>query len=56
MILKDWALEARAAVRPCDRGDLAAIKGVGPAKLEAYCEDLLRVLAGPPGSDKLQPP
>ncbi len=56
VVFHDSTLEALAAVRPCDRGGLAAIKGVGPAKIETYGEDLLRVLAGPPESDKLQPP
>ena len=54
VIFHDSTLAALAALRPNDRGGLRAVKGVGPAKLEAYGEDLLKVLAGTPGSDTLR--
>ena len=37
-------LEALAEVRPQDRHALASIKGIGPAKVEKYAEELLDVL------------
>ena len=54
VIFHDSTLAALAAQRPNDRGGLRAVKGVGPAKLETYGEDLLKVLAGAPGSDTLR--
>ncbi|MBI1951560.1 MAG: ATP-dependent DNA helicase RecQ [Acidobacteria bacterium] len=47
VIFHDSTLEALAAGRPRDRGTLREVKGVGSAKLEAYGEELLKVLAGP---------
>jgi ATP-dependent DNA helicase RecQ len=41
-ILHDRTLAAFAAVRPRDRATLLGIPGIGPAKLEAYGEALLR--------------
>ncbi|MBI4169781.1 MAG: HRDC domain-containing protein, partial [Acidobacteria bacterium] len=46
VIFHDTTLAALAARRPRDRDGLRAVKGVGPAKLEAYGEALLHVLAG----------
>ncbi len=48
VIFHDSTLETLAAERPRDRGGLRAVRGVGPAKIEAYGEELLRVLSGPP--------
>jgi ATP-dependent DNA helicase RecQ len=49
VIFHDTTLEALAASRPRDTGGLRAVRGVGPAKIEAYGETLLQMLAGPPG-------
>jgi ATP-dependent DNA helicase RecQ len=46
VIFHDTTLAALAVWRPRDRGGLRAVRGVGPAKVEAYGETLLRVLAG----------
>jgi ATP-dependent DNA helicase RecQ len=46
VVFHDATLEALAAARPNDRGGLKEVKGVGPAKLETYGDDLLKVLAG----------
>jgi ATP-dependent DNA helicase RecQ len=45
VIFHDRTLSSLAAARPRDLDDLARIKGVGPAKLAAYGEALLRLLA-----------
>jgi ATP-dependent DNA helicase RecQ len=51
VIFHDATLEVLAARKPGDRGGLRAVRGVGPAKLEAYGEELLRLLGGSsPGS------
>jgi ATP-dependent DNA helicase RecQ len=44
IILHDRTLVAIAAARPADAGELARIKGIGPAKLEAYADALLRLM------------
>lgn len=44
-VFQDRTLEAIAARRPASLADLAAIGGVGPAKLERYGHDVLDVLA-----------
>jgi ATP-dependent DNA helicase RecQ len=44
VIFHDSTLEELAALRPSDRGDLRSVRGLGPAKLEAYGEDLLQIL------------
>jgi ATP-dependent DNA helicase RecQ len=41
VVLHDRTLEALAAARPATIGALSAIPGIGPAKLEAYGQDLL---------------
>jgi len=46
VIFHDSTLEALAARRPGDLDALRAVRGVGPAKLEQYAEDLLGMLAG----------
>ena len=45
VIFHDSTLEALAVVRPGDRGALRTVRGVGPAKLEEYAEDLLKLMA-----------
>ncbi len=45
VIFHDRTLASIAAARPADLDALARIKGIGPAKLTAYGEELLRVLA-----------
>jgi ATP-dependent DNA helicase RecQ len=44
VIFHDRTLAEVAAVRPGDLDNLAKIKGIGPAKLAAYGEELLRLL------------
>jgi ATP-dependent DNA helicase RecQ len=43
VIFHDRTLAAIAAARPAVSGDLARIKGVGPAKLAAYGEAILNL-------------
>ena len=45
VVLHDATLRELAAVRPQTTGELAAVKGLGPVKLERYGDDLLAVLA-----------
>ncbi|HET6577974.1 MAG TPA: ATP-dependent DNA helicase RecQ [Gemmatimonadales bacterium] len=45
VIFHDRTLEALAAAQPRDREALRQVHGIGPAKLEAYGEQLLRLLA-----------
>ena len=47
VVLHDTTLLQLAAVQPRTRAELAGIKGVGPAKLERYGDDLLSLLALP---------
>ncbi len=44
VVLHDSTLRELAAVQPHSHGELASIKGLGPAKLERYGEDLLAVI------------
>jgi ATP-dependent DNA helicase RecQ len=44
VIFHDSTLAALAATRPRDRDALLAVKGVGPAKVDAYGEALLKIL------------
>lgn len=44
VVFSDATLEALAEVRPTDRRSLEGIKGIGPAKVEKYAEELLEVL------------
>ena len=44
VVFSDATLEALAEVRPRDRGALARINGIGPAKLEKYADDVLGIL------------
>ncbi|HEU4526416.1 MAG TPA: ATP-dependent DNA helicase UvrD2 [Actinomycetota bacterium] len=44
VVFHDATLAAIAEERPTSRAALAAISGVGPAKLERYADDVLRVL------------
>jgi superfamily II DNA helicase RecQ len=41
VVLHDRTLEALVAARPATLGALSEVPGIGPAKLEAYGEDLL---------------
>ena len=45
VVLHDTTLDELAAIRPSSLGELAAVKGVGPAKLERYGEELLTLIA-----------
>jgi ATP-dependent DNA helicase RecQ len=47
VIFHDTTLEELAALKPSDRVRLRAVRGVGPAKIEQYGDDLLQVLLGP---------
>lgn len=46
VVFSDATLEALAEVRPKDRRGLEGIKGIGPAKVEKYADEVLAVLAG----------
>ena len=46
IVLPDATLKAVAAARPATVGELAAIRGIGPAKLEHYGAALLAIVAG----------
>jgi ATP-dependent DNA helicase RecQ len=50
VIFHDTTLAALAAARPRDRRGLGAVKGMGPAKIDAYGEVLLEFLADGPGA------
>ena len=45
VVFHDSTLRELAAAQPRSLGELGAIKGLGPAKLERYGDDLLTVLA-----------
>jgi ATP-dependent DNA helicase RecQ len=45
VIFHDSTLEALAATHPRDRDALAQVRGIGPAKLEAYGNALLALLS-----------
>ena len=49
VIFHDRTLADIARVRPRTRADLAAISGVGQAKLDRYGEAVLETVAGIPG-------
>jgi superfamily II DNA helicase RecQ len=44
VVFHDATLAAIAEERPTSRAALAAITGVGPAKLERYADEILRVV------------
>jgi DNA helicase-2/ATP-dependent DNA helicase PcrA len=44
VVFPDKTLAAIAEIRPADRTDLAAISGVGPAKLERYADEVLAIV------------
>ncbi|MDQ1698542.1 MAG: ATP-dependent helicase UvrD/PcrA, partial [Frankiaceae bacterium] len=44
VVFDNKTLEAIAERRPADRGELASVPGVGPAKLERYADDVLRIV------------
>jgi ATP-dependent DNA helicase RecQ len=46
VIFHDATLKRIAACRPTDLDGLAAIKGVGPHKLEQYGQSVLAIVAG----------
>jgi ATP-dependent DNA helicase RecQ len=45
VVLHDATLDELAARRPRSQGELAAVKGLGPTKLERYGDELLALLA-----------
>jgi ATP-dependent DNA helicase RecQ len=45
VVLHDSTLTELAARKPRSRSELAAVKGLGPTKLDRYGDDLLAVLA-----------
>jgi superfamily II DNA helicase RecQ len=45
VVFNDRTLAALAERRPRSRGELLAIEGIGPAKLDRYGDELLSVLA-----------
>ncbi|HVM68318.1 MAG TPA: ATP-dependent DNA helicase RecQ [Gaiellaceae bacterium] len=45
VVLHDATLQELAAAQPRSPGDLASVKGFGPAKIERYGEDVLAVIA-----------
>ncbi len=49
-VLVDRTLEAIAELRPSTMPELAAIKGMGPAKLSHYGETILAIVAAPDGA------
>jgi ATP-dependent DNA helicase RecQ len=46
VIFHDATLRRIAALRPADLDELAAIKGIGPSKLEKYGQEVLRIVKG----------
>jgi DNA helicase-2/ATP-dependent DNA helicase PcrA len=46
VVFNDRTLSALAERRPRSRGELLAVEGIGPAKLDQFGEDLLRLLNG----------
>jgi DNA helicase-2/ATP-dependent DNA helicase PcrA len=48
VVFHDSTLHEIAARRPATRGELRAVPGVGPTKLERYADELLATLAGVP--------
>lgn len=46
VVFTDKTLHALAAARPATREQLLAVPGIGPAKLEAFGDELLELLAG----------
>ncbi len=46
VVFHDTTLASLAELRPRDRGGLGAVRGIGPAKMAAYGDVLLRVLRG----------
>jgi superfamily II DNA helicase RecQ len=45
-VFHDRTLAEIADRKPRDPADLAAISGVGPAKLERYAEEILEIVGG----------
>lgn len=48
VVADNKTLDAIAARRPRDRSELMAVPGIGPAKLERYGDELLRVVGEAP--------
>ncbi|MFP5330803.1 MAG: HRDC domain-containing protein, partial [Acidimicrobiia bacterium] len=44
VVFSDATLEAIATARPRNELELSLIKGVGPAKLDAYADDILELV------------
>ena len=49
VVFSDATLQELAAAQPRTFGELAGVKGIGPAKLERYGVDVLAVIGGSPG-------
>jgi ATP-dependent DNA helicase RecQ len=49
VVCSDATLHEIAASRPTSRPELAGVRGIGPAKLERYGDDILAVVAGAAG-------
>jgi DNA helicase-2/ATP-dependent DNA helicase PcrA len=47
VVFSDKTLRVLASARPGDERALAAVPGIGPAKLERYGSELLALLAAP---------
>ena len=45
VVLHDATLDELASQRPVSPAELAAVKGLGPAKLDRYGDELLELLA-----------
>jgi superfamily II DNA helicase RecQ len=45
VVFSDATLQELAAAQPRSLGELAGVKGIGPAKLERYGDELLSLLA-----------
>ena len=46
MIFTDATLQSIAEVKPANEAALAAVPGIGPAKLERYAESVLALVNG----------
>jgi superfamily II DNA helicase RecQ len=55
VVATDKVLDALAVARPRTAADLLAISGIGSAKVEAYGEDILAVVAATPAPSEPEP-
>ena len=51
VVFNDETLRALAALLPATQAELAAVKGIGPTKIERYGDDVLALLAEPRDAD-----